>query len=419
MTLLDRRPQIPVPEPALTPRAMVERAAALRPMLRAQQAACEAAGHILPATNDAFLAAGFYRALQPRRFGGYELDLPTFAEVMIEVTRGCPSSGWVLAFTAGHTHILAAFPEQAQVEAYGADGDLRAPLVGSPGSARPVEGGYVVDGAWDYASGCDTATHFFATVMVRGADASETAGEVLFALIDRKDFAIVDNWDMLGMRGTGSKQVVVRDVFVPRHRTSRRASALPSAEQYEPAPRLHENPLYAGPSTNVLMAEIAAVAIGTGFGALDDYEELLRTRTVRGPSTPLRFEGAEFQRTFGHAQALLNTARAALLSCCHDYMASCRQVVQEGVPFALERTHAIVLVQQQCTRLAGEAVELLFYSSGSSAAKPQSPLQRYYRDMATLRTHVTLQFDRGYEAFARTHFGIAQPAANNHAQEGR
>jgi 3-hydroxy-9,10-secoandrosta-1,3,5(10)-triene-9,17-dione monooxygenase len=412
MTALEQQPRVPVPEPALTPRAMVERASALRPLLRAQQAACEAAGRILPETNDAFLEAGFYRTLQPRRFGGYEFDLPTFAEVMIEITRGCPSSGWVLAFTAGHTHVLAKFPLQAQVEAYGSDGDLRAPFVGMPGTARPVDGGYVVEGAWDYASGIDTATHFFGSVAVAVPGKDDPPGEILMALMDRRDIEIVDNWDVLGMRGTGSKRVVVRDLFVPSHRTCRRVSALPSADQHEPEPRLFENPLYAGPSTNVLMAEIAAVAIGTGFGALDEYEALLQTRTVRGPATQLRYEEAEFQRNFGHAQALLNTARAALVGCCHDYMAFCRQSVEDGVPFTLEHSQAIVLVEQQCTRLAGEAVELLFYSAGSSAARPDSPLQRYYRDMATLRTHVTLQFDRGYEAFARSHFGIPQPQAN-------
>src|SRR5690349_5847554 len=118
MTTTDRHWTLRVPEPALTPRGMIARATALRPALRAQQAGCEAAGRILPETNEAFLQAGFYRALQPRRFGGYEFDLPTFAETMIEVTRGCPSSGWVLAFTAGHTHVFAKFPEQAQIEAY-------------------------------------------------------------------------------------------------------------------------------------------------------------------------------------------------------------------------------------------------------------------------------------------------------------
>src|ERR1700728_3697916 len=95
-------PVIPVPEPDLTPEELIRRARAMRPVLRERQEACEAAGTILPETNRDFLAAGFYRPAQPRRFGGYEFDVPTFLEVMMEIARGCPSSGWVLALTAGH-----------------------------------------------------------------------------------------------------------------------------------------------------------------------------------------------------------------------------------------------------------------------------------------------------------------------------
>jgi 3-hydroxy-9,10-secoandrosta-1,3,5(10)-triene-9,17-dione monooxygenase len=315
----------------------------------------------------------------------------------------------VLAFTAGHTHVLAKFDERAQIEAYGQDGDLRAPFVGSPGTAEPVDGGYLINGTWDYASGIDVATHFLGSAVERGPDPDAPPGDVLAVLIDRKDFEIVDNWKILGMQGTGSGRVVVRDVTVPAYRASRRESALPTGAQSLPGYSIHDNPMYAGPSSNILMAEIAAVAIGTGLGALDWYEEMLATRTTRGPAPVARAESPEFQRNFGHAQALLNTARAALIGCAHDYMEYCRQAVEEQVPFSLERSQSIVLVEQQCTRLAGEAVELLFYSAGSSAARPESGLARYYRDMATLRTHITLQFDPSYEAFARTHLGTAQP----------
>jgi 3-hydroxy-9,10-secoandrosta-1,3,5(10)-triene-9,17-dione monooxygenase len=377
-------------------------------MLREQQAACEAARRILPESNQAFLKSGFYRTLQPRRFGGYEFDLPTFAEVMIEVTRGCPSSGWVLAFTAGHTHVLAKYPERAQVEAYGDGGDLRAPLVGAGGTARPVEGGYLVDGAWDYASGCDSATHFIGAVEVRGPKPDDPPGEALMALVDRKDFAIVDNWDALGMRGTGSNRVVVRDLFVPAHRMSPRVTALAERGVEPSGHRVHPNSMYVGPSSTVLMAEIAAVAIGTGLCALDAYEEITRSRSTRGPSPAPRTETAIYQRQFGHALALLHTARAALAGCTGQFMEYCRHAVEDETPFTLERGMGIVMVEQQCTRLAGEAVELLFHSAGTSAARPGSMLERCFRDMATLRTHITLQFDNLYEAFARTHFGVEQ-----------
>lgn len=405
---------VPVPKPDLTPRAMIESAIALRPALRARQAECEAARRIPEETNRECVEAGFYRILQPRRFGGYEFGLPTFVEVAIELSRGCPSTGWSVIFTAGHTHVFAKFPERAQVEAYGADGEFRAPFAGNPQNAEvhTVDGGYVVSGAWDYASGCDVATHFFGSVTL---PPEEPGGPPVFAvlLFDRKDFEIIDNWEMLGMRGTGSKRVQVKDVFVPTYRTNRRVFV----EQGDMSPgqgySLFANPMYAGPSGNVLMAEIAAVAVGTGFCALDAYEEILRRRTVRSPGRGdtgvSRSESPEYQRHYGQAHALLATARAALIGCAEEYMEFCRQEVEEGIPFTPERSQHLTLIEQQVTRLAGEAVDILMHSAGSSAARPGTMLERAFRDMTTLRTHTTLQFQRYWEGFARLHFGVSPP----------
>src|SRR5262245_24040692 len=112
---------IPPPEWELTAAEVLARAEALRPTLRQRQSETEAAGHLLDETHAAFVDAGFYRTLQPRRFGGYEFGLRDFVRIMSEVSRGCPSSGWVLALTAGHPKLLAHFEEQAQVEVYGTD----------------------------------------------------------------------------------------------------------------------------------------------------------------------------------------------------------------------------------------------------------------------------------------------------------
>lgn len=120
------------PEPELTPDEMLRRAIAMRARLRERQDATEALGSILPETNLDFIKAGFYRIMQPRRFGGYEFDMVTFVKVMMEIARGCPSSGWVLALTAGHPLILAVFGDETQFDAYGDDGEFRCPAVGSP-----------------------------------------------------------------------------------------------------------------------------------------------------------------------------------------------------------------------------------------------------------------------------------------------
>ncbi len=359
--------------------------------------------------RDVFVKAGFYRTLQPRRFGGYEFDLPTFAKVMAEIARGCPSSAWVLTFTAGHTHVLSKYYEQAQIEAYGETGEFRCPTSGSPGTARVVDGGYVISGAWDYASGIDTATHFIGSLVIRGDDPDEPPLGTVRCLIDRKDFEVVDNWDILGMRGSGSKRVVINDLFVPTYRSNTGGFFGEWVEERsQPGHGLFDNCMYAGPSINILMAEIAAVAIGTGFCALDIYEEIMRARTMRGTNAS-RVVTPEYQRHFGQAHALLDTARDALQGCCQDYMDYCRLDVEEDERFTQAKSQRIVMVEQQCCLLAGQAVDLLFKSAGSTAAKGGSAMQRTFRDMTTLLTHTTLQPERSWEAFARTYFGLTPP----------
>ncbi len=230
------------PESDLTPAELVRRAEAMRPMLRERQAACEEAGRISDETNAEFIRAGFYRILQPRRFGGYEFDLPCFLKVMLAVSRGCPESGWVLALTAGHAFLMSLFPEAGQREAFGAHGEFRAPAVAAPGgTAIAVEGGYRVKGAWDYASGCDVATHFIGAA-IRVDPQTKAPQGMLYALVDRDQYSIIDNWDVMGMQGTGSRRVVIEEIFVPAHRVVHTADALGKAIHDHPGHRPSSQP---------------------------------------------------------------------------------------------------------------------------------------------------------------------------------
>ena len=193
---------------------LVARAAAMREVLRARQSQCEAQGRLPDETNREYIEAGFFRVLQPRRFGGHELGLAAFLRIAIELSRGCPSSGWVYALTAGHAHTVTMWPEQGQVELFG-DGDFRCPFSNLPARAVPVDGGYRIGGWWDYGSGCDTATHFIGGVAVVAADGGPPA-DTRWAAFPRSAYEIVDNWDTLGMRGTGSAARRGRGSLRPR-----------------------------------------------------------------------------------------------------------------------------------------------------------------------------------------------------------
>jgi 3-hydroxy-9,10-secoandrosta-1,3,5(10)-triene-9,17-dione monooxygenase len=391
---------IPVPEADLTPDTMVRRAISMRQTLRSRQQETEVAGRILAGTNDEFVKAGFYRVVQPRRFGGYEFDLPTYVTVMAEVSRGCPSSGWVLALTAGHPIILADHPERAQIEAYGTDGEYRCPSLGSPVPVQPVQGGYKVTGQWDYASGCDIATHIMVSGLIPAGGSNPPAPVLM--LVDRKDYSIINNWNVMGMQGTGSRRVAVQDLFIPEYRVAPLAMWLGNT-----GTRVHSNPMYNGRKAAFFMIEGGAVAMGTARGMQDAYDELLRSKPMRfAPRTKL-MEHQEFQHYYGRVQALLDNADAAMLRAAQDYMTACRRQAEEGIEFSEEEDRRIFLMVQQATRLAAEAVDLMFTTAGTQGGQADSMIGRFFRDMAMQRTHFTQQIDRTAANFGRIHFGLA------------
>jgi len=397
---------IPPPEPSLTVDELLDRANALRPLLRERQTECEASGELSVDTNNRFLAAGFYRILQPRRFGGYEFSLPDFIRVMMAVARGCSESAWVLALTSGHTVLAAQLSENAQREAFGATGDFRAPGVGMPGGVGvPANGGYRVKGAWDYASGCDLATHFFGSTMVHDTETKALLGNA-WILFDRDQFRIVDNWNVIGMQGTGSRRVVIEDAFVPADRALWFLDWQGRPVRDQPGHALHPNPMYHGWLAPLLISEVAAVSVGAARGALDIYEEILSSKKTNFPPFHARSREWEFQQHFGEAQALIDTAEAALLKLTADYMDLAQQHVETGAPLDEEMERRLILMEQHVIRLAWDAVELMFRTSGTSAAAKSSPLGRALRNLAVIRTHVTLQLDHTAGNAGRLHFGL-------------
>ncbi len=406
---LDQAPApIQPPEPDLTPAAMIARASALRPLLRGAQEQCEAQGRVSEAVNGELIRAGFYRVIQPRCFGGYEFDVPTFYKVMMEIARGCPETGWVLALTAGHPLIIASFPPEGQREVYGADGELRCPAAFNPhGAAVPAPGGYRVTASWPSASGCDLATHHLGSAIVTGADGKPTA-QVIQVLLTRDQYRIVDDWHVMGMQGTGSKRIVVEDALVPARRT---VAAAGIGRGNEPAARSsrHPNPMYLGRIAAFLIGEAAAVAVGAARGALDLYEDVLRVKRAYHPPYHERHNEPEFQSHYGRALGLVATAEAALVRAGEEYMDYARAEAA-GEPFDDEKDLRLLLIEQQAIRLAWDATELIYRTVGTSdAARDGAPIGRIFRNMAVINTHPALQPDRTAINAARARFGLVPP----------
>src|SRR5438093_1782698 len=157
------------PEPTLSPREIVGRARALRPLLIEQQAETEARTYYSEEIHDELLRGGFYRMLVPRRYGGYEFDFPTFLRVVIEVASGCMSTAWCFCLAAGHAlQVGALFEERAQAEIFG-DGDFRCPAVAAPaGAAMRLEDGWELNSTHAYSSGAPYSTHYMGQTFIAG-----------------------------------------------------------------------------------------------------------------------------------------------------------------------------------------------------------------------------------------------------------
>jgi 3-hydroxy-9,10-secoandrosta-1,3,5(10)-triene-9,17-dione monooxygenase len=404
-TTLSQR-SVPVPEPDLTPDAMIERAIALQPRLRAEQDETERRSVHSEAIHEEFRKAGFYRCLQPRRFGGYEFDLKTYYRLGIEIARGDPSVAWCLIVGAGHALMLGSFfDEQAQADGFGPDGNFSAPSVAAPtGTATPVDGGWLVKGKWGYASGAPYATHFMPSVLILEDPDKPRAG---IALVPRSQWKMLDDWGaILGMKGSGSNSIVIEGARVPKSHVIHLDMLDIDIAGGTPGSRLHGNAMYAGRCLSFFHAELVAVLVGLGYAAIDEYEKIIRTKTTLYPPMMLRYLHHDYQRYLGLALGMMNAAKRLVLNAGDVYMEYCRRGFEGGEPFTMEEDLELFASLEHGGRLVWEAVEMLFRTSSSSGAKDGERMQRYYRDASIYRGHLSAQYDMAAQRLALAHLGL-------------
>ncbi|MEP7047879.1 MAG: hypothetical protein ABI949_14415 [Ilumatobacteraceae bacterium] len=408
-----------VPEPGLTPDQIVARAVGLRQLLRNDQANTEARSRFSPETNEAFTKAGFYRILQPRMFGGYEFDIRTFYRTIIEIARGCPSSGWLLCLGAGHALQLgSSFSEQAQEEIFGPDGHFVAPLsVGNITGSRPavpVEGGYMLSGKWRYASGVPYSTHFMGLAEI--AEPEAVAGDPpqpLLVIVPRDEYEVLEDWgNLIGLKGSGSNSVVIDDVFVPARHTApidQLMGEWPMTTNVLPGGAIHGNPMYSGGFMGFAIGELTVVQVGAARGMLDLYEEMLGSMSITsmsGNDQTKRYMDHDFQRSFGMALGWVDGAHGIMMRAGEVYMDLTRRAFESGQPVTSADHWRLYGMIQTAARLAWEAGELLFRTAGSSASLDGHPMQRYWRDLCAFRSNSVHQFDFRSRAVTQARFGI-------------
>src|SRR5713101_4060163 len=321
--------------------------------------------------------AGILRILQPRRFGGIEGRFSLFSRIVEELTYGCASSAWVYAVLAEHQWIIASYPEQAQIDVWGDDPEAVASSSLAPrAAAKRVSGGWRLSGHYSFSSGCD-----YAQWAILGAFLGEPGDprHIAYLLVPLAEVEIVDDWQVLGLAGTGSKSLVLKDVFVPVHRcviVSDLFAGTPPGAEVHP-----DYPVVRAPRGFLVSYSLPPVAIALGQRALDIACRSLSGRVSRGVTRVADSEVV--QMTLGEAAAAIDMATTLLHTgrdASTDAVSSGRRIAMEE---ALRARRDMTYAQHQ----VGWALERLCELSGARWLYDSDPLQEIRRDVMTILTH--------------------------------
>jgi 3-hydroxy-9,10-secoandrosta-1,3,5(10)-triene-9,17-dione monooxygenase len=375
------------------------RAQKLVPILAGRAARTEDARRISDETFADLHQTGLLRILQPRAVGGAELPYESLVGVTATLARGCGSTGWVYANLANHHFMLALWDERAQREIWGADGDA---LIGSalmfpPGRATAVQGGYKLTGRWKFSSGIDAC----AWTMVGGIASSD--GELpdyRVFILPAGDYRIVDTWYAAGLRGTGSNDIEVTDVFVPEYRALR--VDLMKGSAAAPGAAINHGPLYRLPVFDMFPYVVAAVALGIAQGAVEFFTEEIRHR-VTSYSTTLLADYATTQARLGEAAAAVDAAERLLIENCRHAMALAEQSRAPSVAEKIKLRRDGAYAARLCTR----AVDLLFEAGGADFLYEDKPMQRFFRDAHAAQSHYLLAWDVAAASAGKFMLGVA------------
>jgi alkylation response protein AidB-like acyl-CoA dehydrogenase len=377
---------------AATPRPtlaeLVARAADIGALVRAQAERTEADRQVSSEAVARMRDAGMFRIMQPAIYGGYEYGFDALIPVVAAVAAGCGSSGWVFSLLVVHQWLVATYPKLAQDE-YWADPDaVSAGSYAPVGKAIAVEGGYRLSGKWSFTSGCDHAQWLFLGGMIAPSGEGAPPKPALF-LLPRGDVRIEDNWFTMGLAGTGSKNSVVADVFVPAHR------AVPVAELVTgktPGASVHDNPLYRQSMLAAIPFALVAPILGMAEGALADFLDMAKVRTTRGAVAGGNNRMAEFatiQSRVAEATGSIEAARLMIFHALERVAIAAAAGEQAGLDLRLRNR----LSQAFSTRLLVQAIDALFLASGGQGIFTSKPLQRTWRDAHAAAVHVSMNWD--------------------------
>ncbi|WP_433794906.1 3-hydroxy-9,10-secoandrosta-1,3,5(10)-triene-9,17-dione monooxygenase oxygenase subunit [Actinoplanes sp. CA-252034] len=371
----------------------------LLPVLRERAQETEDRRSLAPETVKALAETGFFRLLQPARFGGHEAHPLDFLTCVRDIASACGSTGWVASVVGVHAWQLGLFPDRAQQDVWGADPGTRMSSSYAPtGKITRVDGGYRVDGRWSFSSGCDHATWVLLGGIVPPGDDGTPADFCTF-LLPAADYTVEDVWHTVGLRGTGSNDIVVDGAFVPSYRA---LSFNDTARCVCPGQEQNPGPLYRIPYASIFTYAITTPIIGMATGAYRAHVDYTRER-VRAAYAGVK--AAEDP----HAQVRVAEAAADIDSAWYAVEANMRELMDlttAGTRLPMPLRLRIRRDQVRGTALAIRAVDRLFESSGGRALAIGTPIQRFWRDAHSGRVHAINDPERALSMYGRGEFGL-------------
>jgi 3-hydroxy-9,10-secoandrosta-1,3,5(10)-triene-9,17-dione monooxygenase len=363
-----------------TAEQVIQNARALQPALRERARQAQLDRKIPESTVAEMQAAGLFRVLQPKRWGGYEMDPQVFFEVQFALAEACMSTAWIYGVIAVHNWQIALFDLRAQEEAWKDDTSVLIASSYMPvGKVERVDGGFKFSGRWSFSSGCDHCDWVFLGGVVP-PDANNPTPDYRTFMVPRRDFQILDTWHTFGLQGTGSNDVVVKDAFVPEYRT---LSSLASFKGENPGPDSHTIPLYKIPFGQIFPRAVSSGAIGALQGAIHAYREIASKR-IGSNSGSKTAEDPHAQMAVAHAQALVDRLKLKLLANFDYLMADARAGKQTDVNVRIQHRYESAAVPEECLSAALELQKMC----GGRAIFIESPLQRFVLDILAGRAHV-------------------------------
>jgi 3-hydroxy-9,10-secoandrosta-1,3,5(10)-triene-9,17-dione monooxygenase len=360
---------------------LVKRATDMIPMLREQAASVEENRSVPKATIEAFRKAGFFKILQPPRWGGYGMGPEVLYRVLMELGRGCPSSAWTVSILGIHQWEFGKFNPRVGEDLWGKDQDIMVSSSYAPtGKARRVEGGWMLSGRWPTSSGCEYA--FGGAILgARIFDDQNEFVDTYCFFVNYQDYELIDDWNVIGLCGTASKSLAIKgEAFVPDYRThSFSKYALNDSKEWT----------FQMPFLNVFSGVIAATIVGMAQGMVDLFIEHTKPKQNQFAMGPGPAQNPFVQEKLGNAVLLIRSARARLLQCTQEMAAYAQR--RELVP--LESRLQYFLDVQSAGKDCFAAGHMLFKKSGARGIFLNQPLQRQLRSLLASANHITQNED--------------------------